>query len=347
MQISKKNIILFYFTVCIASVHAQYVFNNCGTHPAYGDSLTGVTSQFDTAGVTSGNAGANVIWNFSSLKVSSTSPIAHYYNDPVLTLGDSMFSTATLADSSTNGVTSYYKYTSDSLAFLGDYHDQYNYHFVWDPEKESICPLSFGNSFSDYFSGYNFGECPQHHTYTSRTVTYDAYGTLTMAKSTYPVARLKIVEHTLDSALCVPPVVISHNEDTIYMWYNINTGQPVFSWQYYNDTGNHYSTKIVQYYGYSHLPALVTTGVPQLDEQQWDISVYPNPANGVFTLDAGRQKTDIKQIEIYNTLGQKVYSSFVPHSLFSVLDISSQPNGVYFIQGQTDKGSFSQKIIKE
>lgn len=75
------------------------------------------------------------------------------------------------------------------------------------------------------------------------------------------------------------------------------------------------------------------------------VSIYSNPSNGIFTLDVGRQMTDTKQIIIYNVYGESVYSTSVNSHQSSVIDISSQPNGVYFLRGKSEEEMFSKKII--
>ncbi len=62
-----------------------------------------------------------------------------------------------------------------------------------------------------------------------------------------------------------------------------------------------------------------------------NIKVYPNPSKGIFTFDYVRaQNFEPGEIEIYNILGEKVYSSFnIQNPTFNI-DLSSKSNGVYF-----------------
>lgn len=66
--------------------------------------------------------------------------------------------------------------------------------------------------------------------------------------------------------------------------------------------------------------------------------ISPNPTNGVFTITTEKEK--ISAIEIYNLLGDKIYSTSNPQ-----IDLSSQPNGIYFLQIKTKEGNISKKII--
>ena len=87
-----------------------------------------------------------------------------------------------------------------------------------------------------------------------------------------------------------------------------------------------------------------TNGIADLIDEQ-SMSIYPNPTNGKFTLVIA-SKAKQSQIEVYNVLGEKVYSiTNSPINQSTIFDISSQPSGVYFLNIKTDKESFTQKLI--
>jgi hypothetical protein len=73
-------------------------------------------------------------------------------------------------------------------------------------------------------------------------------------------------------------------------------------------------------------------------------SLYPNPANGIFTVSLGitSQKTSV---EVYDVLGSKVKEQLVLNSKETVVDASSLPAGVYAVKVQNETGIFTQKII--
>jgi len=72
------------------------------------------------------------------------------------------------------------------------------------------------------------------------------------------------------------------------------------------------------------------------------ISIYPNPTSGIFVIASGAKQS---HIEIYNVLGEEIYRSSVIGHQSSVVDISSQPSGIYFLKVQTEQGSAVKKII--
>lgn len=75
----------------------------------------------------------------------------------------------------------------------------------------------------------------------------------------------------------------------------------------------------------------VSTGISPLHETILsEIRVYPNPGNGVFQLILGSYEQGTNNtVEIYNVLGEKIYSQFnILHYPFSI-NLSGQPQGVY------------------
>ncbi len=70
------------------------------------------------------------------------------------------------------------------------------------------------------------------------------------------------------------------------------------------------------------------------------ITVYPNPSNGVFAFEAKSEVLRVKSIEVYNVLGEKVYSSQFStiNSHFSI-DLSNQPNGIYLYRVIANSGN--------
>ena len=198
--------------------------------------------------------------------------------------------------------------------------------------------MSYGNSFSDNYSWYNTGTCYTHHSYTNRTVTYDGYGTLVIKKNSYKnIARLKIIENTIDTALCPPNKVILNIADSSYLWFDPVTNQPIMHWKFTQDTA---TRKIIQSYLYSHLPAL-TSDVQSLSNEE-SIGLFPNPTNG---------KCEIKMvngnpltIEVYNMFGKKVHE-MNNWKNSSTIDLSLLTSGIYFLQIKTTNGNSTKKIV--
>jgi len=87
------------------------------------------------------------------------------------------------------------------------------------------------------------------------------------------------------------------------------------------------------------------TGVNE-EKLNENISIYPNPSSGKFIVEAdnGPLAADKMNLEIYNTLGERIYQSAI-QTPQSTIHISSQPSGIYFLNIKTEKESFTQKLI--
>lgn len=68
--------------------------------------------------------------------------------------------------------------------------------------------------------------------------------------------------------------------------------------------------------------------------------VYPNPSTGIFTLSAAINS----YITVSTITGKQILSQQIS-TINPSIDLTNQPNGVYFLQFTSEKGSFSKKII--
>lgn len=93
------------------------------------------------------------------------------------------------------------------------------------------------------------------------------------------------------------------------------------------------------------------TSINELKTNNENIIVYPNPSNGVFNIVIAnpprRMKQSLPNIEIYNMLGEKVYSKFNIQTSTLNIDLSSQPNGIYLYRVLQEDGSLvgSGKVV--
>lgn len=93
----------------------------------------------------------------------------------------------------------------------------------------------------------------------------------------------------------------------------------------------------------AHL-VLSVTGVLATDEYLLETaSVYPNPSNGVFTIDL-KSSTLIEKVSLTDISGKQMAVTLDANNSF---DISSYNTGVYILNLQTSEGVLNKRIIKE
>lgn len=79
------------------------------------------------------------------------------------------------------------------------------------------------------------------------------------------------------------------------------------------------------------------------------MSIHPNPSSGVFYLDAGSKfKGEKAYVDVYNSMGGHIETLRVLNVDRQVVNISSLPNGVYFIRVRNElEDSEVAKFIKQ
>ncbi|HTB32226.1 MAG TPA: T9SS type A sorting domain-containing protein [Bacteroidia bacterium] len=74
-----------------------------------------------------------------------------------------------------------------------------------------------------------------------------------------------------------------------------------------------------------------TVGINEIKNNKELVSVYPNPTTGIFTIAlVGAKNFVSSNIEIYNVLGERVLTEIRQLADDNRIDLSGQPNGVYF-----------------
>ena len=88
-----------------------------------------------------------------------------------------------------------------------------------------------------------------------------------------------------------------------------------------------------------------------IDEKAFNgtLSIYPNPSNGIFTLDLINVNDGKYSIKVDNLLGEQVYTELrtVYNTSSETLDLSNLSKGVYMINLTNNDTSISRKIIIE
>ncbi len=100
--------------------------------------------------------------------------------------------------------------------------------------------------------------------------------------------------------------------------------------------GNLYVTDYKNY-RIRKIPVDVGLGINELSDGN-ELQVFPNPSNSIFTFSMKNEELKMKNIEVYNVLGKKVKSEEL-RAKSEEIDMSNQPNGVYFYRVLNDDGT--------
>lgn len=84
------------------------------------------------------------------------------------------------------------------------------------------------------------------------------------------------------------------------------------------------------------------TGIPEMKVPS-HLSTFPNPAKDYVNIELPGQKFDLR---IYDITGKAVFTQNVIAGKVQI-NCSNWPSGIYFVKVQTEKGSYSRKIIKQ
>ncbi len=120
-------------------------------------------------------------------------------------------------------------------------------------------------------------------------------------------------------------VIIPSGGTPPYTYFWIGGGQTTDTIK--NHCAGSFCCKVTDNHGCVQVTCVdIISDVQSISSGTDEITVYPNPNNGTFTVSSALAD---QTMEIYNVLGEKVYSQFlIPNSQFLIN--LSQPNGIYF-----------------
>jgi hypothetical protein len=97
----------------------------------------------------------------------------------------------------------------------------------------------------------------------------------------------------------------------------------------------------------SNIIAVVVTQIDNTEPAQ-QVSIFPNPSNGIFTLSFNPGTIELSDLRILNNLGISVYEKEalkVDGTLKMIIDLSSLPRGVYSVVLNTESQQIVHKIV--
>ena len=87
-----------------------------------------------------------------------------------------------------------------------------------------------------------------------------------------------------------------------------------------------------------------------VNQQDQDITIYPNPSNGVFTVSLASLNAKKAELRIMNVIGNEIHHETLTrdNALFSTtIDLSrySKAKGLYYVKLETDNYSVVRRVI--
>lgn len=78
-----------------------------------------------------------------------------------------------------------------------------------------------------------------------------------------------------------------------------------------------------------------------------ELVVYPNPSNGVFSLDIKKEDfiQETYKVRIVNIVGQTVASKEIESNMETKFDLSTLPKGFYFVRVEVGKQEVVKRIV--
>lgn len=132
-------------------------------------------------------------------------------------------------------------------------------------------------------------------------------------------------------------ITIDNNSDIVVA--GIGSGNDLL-FPYQGSAGGSFDAFISKFHN-----GVIVSSIPDTSGNQTMVSVYPNPSNGMITI----QVTNSGKVEIsvINSTGQLVYDEHIAAKLSEnkQIDLTQQPKGIYFMKIKTDKEIINKKIV--
>jgi hypothetical protein len=90
---------------------------------------------------------------------------------------------------------------------------------------------------------------------------------------------------------------------------------------------------------------MLPTGVEQMLGEDKSLDIFPNPSNGSFSIKHLFNKNSPQVIQVFNVLGEQIYSTTAKDKTINDIDISYSPKGIYFVKLLDGEKVYIDKIL--
>ena len=91
-----------------------------------------------------------------------------------------------------------------------------------------------------------------------------------------------------------------------------------------------------------------TLGGARLPQVVSQLDVYPNPSRDIFNVTFTSEEAQTLSVKVVNMIGEEIYTEELTDFVgqySKVVDMNTQPKGVYFLEITTNNGAINQKIV--
>lgn len=317
----KLSLFLALFYASITQLFAQFTIESPTIH--IGETLTQIVAN----GVfiqDAGEEGENIIWDYSWITEIDNAELT--YQETSATGLSDVFTSSNYALTNPD-FGEYYNHNDQKTEKVGMLLQSILIDFE-DPQTVLEYPLSYGDTFTDTFSGSYIYQGIQITGSGEMTVTADAYGDLTLPYGTVEnVMRIKYVATETESY----EMNGMPNEDqftrTSYVWYAESSSiLPLFTISFLESDATNQTT--VYYLGQ-------TMGLNEELAIQTDFNIYPNPAHESTNIEFTLDQSEEIEITLYSLLGAKIKTitkdNFGPGTHKTNIPLDKIKPGTYFI----------------
>jgi hypothetical protein len=87
--------------------------------------------------------------------------------------------------------------------------------------------------------------------------------------------------------------------------------------------------------------------VPEIEELEANVSIYPNPASDKMYIDFGELRTKKVSIELYDIVGKKVQLDITNNNYNNKyeIDLNNCSNGFYLVNINVDGNQITKKVL--
>ena len=328
----KQNLLSFLSTVVLSTsvVVAQPTLTSTGINPVIGEMYTLKSG----ASVSPGNSGASQTWTV--MPATSNAPSTFTSTSVASTPYAASFSQANFSYN-TGGYYVFYNTSATALQNDGSYAGttlSYS-----NPEDLLHFPFNMGNTYTDPWATTFVNGGVTFNRSGNTAVTYDGFGTLTLASGTYNnVVRVHFVQTYSD---VYSGGTINYNNDE-YMWYLNGNHQPIaVTYTITNSTAPSSPT------AYSVVMSNITpTSIYDYNNIFSGITSFPNPA--VNEINFNINNIPMAAIDIIDISGKNVYSEKLVKNLFDntiKINTSEFKDGIYVVKFTAEDGQTGTKKI--